>query len=166
MDDTDSDVDKVWEKCARRLMLNSKEKLDKFQAIVLKLLRNIFSMPNDPKFRVLRFSNLTVKTAVLDVPGGMELLAGIGFVCCSSDTGEKFLSGDLVKVESIEVALSWLDNTVKTCKSFCLSDQRQCAECIVQVRLPTGNSVNGGFLRSETLRDVRDFAACYFISER
>ena len=46
---------------------------------VLKLVNNIISNQDEPKFRRIRTSNATIQSKILDVWGGTELLQAIGF---------------------------------------------------------------------------------------
>ncbi len=100
------------------------------------------------------------------------MLQAAGFEMTSTESGEKSL---VLAASGIgggfQDVLTWLSNTVETCKVFArvrvgVEDAGICAECAVQVRLPTGATVAGGFMRGDRLRHVRDFAACYFTEDR
>lgn len=89
----------------------------------------------------------------------------------STEGGEKALVLSASDTGNFQDVLSWLSNTVETCKGFArarggVTDTGICAECTVQVRLPTGATTAGGFMRGDQLRHVRDFAACYFTEDR
>jgi hypothetical protein len=169
MDPTDSE-DKVWEKCARRLLLNSGQSLQTLEATLVKVLRNIIDNQNETKYRTLRINNTSVKNAIIDAPGGSEFLVAAGFGHAVTDSGEKVLKFDDTHVEPLQHALEWLRNTCGTCKEFLLSNgkrqQAPCCDCEIQIRLPIGTSVTGGFMKGDTLQDVRNFVACYFTNER
>lgn len=161
--------DKLWEKCARRLLLNTGVSLLALESILSKVLLNLIHNPNEMKYRILRTANGAVKSSITDVPGGIEFLAAVGFSGAMNDQGDKVLQiqGD---TSALDDALLWLHSTCDTYRKFLdvkgsgLEDS--CADTEVQIRLPTGSSVLGGFMKGDRLRDVRSFAACYFTDER
>lgn len=161
--------EKVWEKCARLLMLNSPMKLDELLDIVSKVIKNAVEKSQDSRFRTLKMNNSTVKNKIIDVPGGLEFLIAVGFeVRNENENKVLFFPHDSVGLQSLETGLTWLINTVHTCKGC--SDPTNlshgCAQCIISVRMPTGSSVLGGFMKGDKLSDVRSFACCYFMQER
>ena len=145
-------------------------------------LSNICSDPGDPKYRSLKITNSLVKNKVLNVAGGMEFLTAVGFKIGIDRNDFKviqLLDDDKEVIGNLQIALHWLENTVVTCKAFARSkvppasaplaeddDRVICADCTISVRLPTGASVLGGFMRGDRLSDVRSFAACQFTDDR
>lgn len=166
-----NDDDKPWQKCARRLMLNRISDVDRVLTNCEKVIQNIILHPTEPKYRTIRCGNASFRSNVLDLPGGAEVLQAAGFEWSVNTEGEKIVvfgrEGGEVHLTD---ALLWLRSTVDTCKRFAKAksalDGDICADCVVQVRLPTGTTVSGGFMRGDLLQDVRDFAACYFNSIR
>ncbi|XP_051149416.1 plant UBX domain-containing protein 2 [Andrographis paniculata] len=61
--------------------------------VVMRLLRNLVKEPGNSKFRKIRMGNPKIKEAIVDVPGGVELLECIGFRLKEED-GEMFLNMD------------------------------------------------------------------------
>eukprot|EP01031_Cornospumella_fuschlensis_P027143 gene27143-32789_t len=55
---------------------------------VHKLMRNLVSNPDNPKFRSVRLSNATFSAKVGDVPGGLELLVAGGWEFALTEGGE------------------------------------------------------------------------------
>jgi len=54
--------------------------------ILTKLLNNILENPNEPKFRVVKKSNLAISTKLLNIPEMIEVLEILGY---ELGTGEK-----------------------------------------------------------------------------
>ena len=48
----------------------------------------------------------------------------------------------------------------------CRPPSAPCAECTIQLRLPTGLSVTGGFASTDRLSAVLSFACCFFRSDK
>ena len=48
-------------------------------SIIWKLLLNIHKNPNEPKYKCVKKTNPTIKTEILDNPGGVNLLLACGF---------------------------------------------------------------------------------------
>lgn len=175
---TSNENDKLWEKCARLLMLNSLERLDLFLEIVSQITGNIAQAPSILKFRSLKYSNATINNKIVETIGGIEFFHGVGFQTTVDEQGTKVLrltieTSEIVEaVENLQIGLHWLTNTVSTCRT-CVSRSillgnglSSCAECTIVVRLPTGVAVTGGFMRGEKLHHVRSFACCYFVEAR
>lgn len=169
--------EKLWEKCARMLMLNSMLKLESFLQIVVQITDNISSNPTTLKYRTLKYSNASINSKVLEVHGGVEFFVGIGFKNVTDVESGKVLrldcpvGGERALVDNLNTGVSWLRNTLSTCQ-LCASSTRivssgdTCAECTIVIRLPTGASVSGGFMRGDKLDHVRSFACCHFVDER
>ena len=71
-------------------------------------------------------------------------------------------------IQILSKSLQWLDSTLDTCLQLCetKSDTESAAESIIQLQLPTGQIVYGGFLVADTLGDIRSFAQTYFQPEK
>jgi len=78
-------------------------------------------------------------------------------------------------IEDLRESMVWLETTVQDClnlrvsrisKSVELSDNDPCAECLVQIRLPTGSTVTGGFMGNDLLLDIKSFARSFFTELR
>lgn len=171
--------EKVWEKCARLLMLNSIEKLATFLETVRRVLETINHAPGIPKFRTLKYSNASIANKVIEISGGVEFFHGLGFQTVADAENGKVLRLDIddatrsepETLENLNIGLQWLENTISTCRSCATSSttgtsRSGCAECTIIVRLPTGASVSGGFMRGDKLHHIRSYACCYFTSQR
>jgi len=44
-----------------------------------RLLENVVADPGNPKFRTIKRDNKAIRAKILDVPGGEDLLVGLGF---------------------------------------------------------------------------------------
>ncbi len=87
-------------------------------------------------------------------------MAALGFELRTGVCGEKCYvldRGALVHAE-LEDAASWLRETAATCCELAASRgasrSEPCAECVVQVRLPTGLSVQGGFSQRDDMQQL------------
>ena len=49
---------------------------------------------------------------------------------------------------------------------MCRPPSAPCAECTIQLRLPTGLSVTGGFASTDPVSAVLSFACCFFRSDK
>jgi len=72
--------------------------------IVLRLLRNIVKEPENPKFRRIRMSNPKIREAVAEVPGGIELLEGVGFEL-KEEEGEMWALMDVPSEDRIGILM-------------------------------------------------------------
>ncbi len=178
MTDT-TESDKVWEKCARLLMLNAIEKLDTLLETVRRILESINLAPGIQKFRTLKYSNSSISNKIIEVNGGVEFFHGLRFQTVVDAEHGKVLRLDIEDathsepgtLENLNIGLQWLENTILTCRSCATSSttttsRSVCAECTIVVRLPTGASVSGGFMRGDNLHHIRSYACCYFTSQR
>ena len=162
-----------WEKCARLFLLNSPSHLTDLSQILEQMLNNIVENNGDEKYLVVKLTNKNINARVVARSGGVEFLLAAGFAAQTDPQGNKILKYMTVSsaqnwVESLSLALQWLRNTVTSCLDLHGSKQADsaCCECVLQLRLPTGVSVYGGFMRGDTLHDVSDYAACYFRADR
>jgi len=172
MTDT-AESEKVWEKCARLLMRNAIEKLDTLLETVRRILESINVAPGIQKFRTLKYSNASITNKIIDVNGGVEFFHGIGFQTLVDAEHGKVLRLDIdagrsepETLENLSIGLQWLENTILTCRTCATTSRPVCAECTIIVRLPTGASVSGGFMRGDKLHHIRSYACCYFTSQR
>eukprot|EP01041_Mallomonas_annulata_P003362 gene3362-6656_t len=170
---TRDDAEYSWEKCARILALSTYVELLDLQDILQKILINIKSNPSDMKYRELKASNKSIQTRVLSRKGGLEFLNAVGFKSTNA-SDQKILVLEMDEVIDIEPlvdnAITWLNDVVKSCYEMVTVSGRTltdtCAQCIIQLRLPTGQSVQGGFLLDDILLDVLNFGKCFFIESR
>lgn len=154
----------IWEKCARLLLLNSATDIIDLVDTCEKIVNNIINNPNEEKYRTIKISNKHVHNKILSKTGGFELFIAFGFVSETDNDGNKVLR--LSSDEVLSSGIEWLRNTSNVCIDFASSKAdtvlTRCCECEIQLRLPTGSSVSGGFMSGDTLQDVKDFALCYF----
>jgi hypothetical protein len=168
---------------SRYLLLNNPEELTDLQQTLATILGNITDNPAEAKFRSLRLSNKLVQNKIATRKGGFEFLNAIGFEMGVNDGGEKVLHlPESVEIASLQLALSWLNDNVATCLQYAAARSfpsssfaavsaaaakaSPCAECTIQIKLPTGASVAGGFARTEPVSAVLDFAKTFFALER
>lgn len=185
----------IFVKCARFLLLNSPADLLDLQQVLVSIVTNILDHPEDSKYRSIKLSNKLVQAKIAKRKGGFEFLNGLGFDVVAGKDGDKVLylgnEGDAgvsdealsaVTRHHLEQALQWLSANVQICLEYSRIQQpgrassayasamteRPCAECIIQIKLPlsAGNSIAGGFGRTEKLSDVVRFAKCFFTDER
>jgi hypothetical protein len=163
--------DDRWEKTARLLMLNPIAKLQEMGRTVRTIATNITANPAEAKFRTIKTTNSGVKSKLLDVTGGLDFLLAAGFKSTSDEKDVKVLQFPVELDESttadmLRESASWLDSTIATCEVYASASASAgaavCADCTIQVRLPTGSIVFGGFMRGDTLEAVRRYAGCYF----
>lgn len=159
-------------------MLNSILKLEIFFETIVQIVENISSAPGIEKFRTLKYSNAFINGKIIEVSGGVDFLHGIGFRSFTDTEIGKFLRLDFEHatgtdndtIENLHIGVKWLTNTISTCRlcsySVARAGKDSCSECTIVIRLPTGASVSGGFMRGDKLYHVRSFACCYFIKER
>jgi hypothetical protein len=178
---------KQFETCARKLCLNSPEALLDLQAILQTIVTNCLEHPDEKQYFKLKMSNKALRARVLSREGGLEFLKVVGFRCVN--TAELGSSPDMVEgllmlllepgadelpdSSHLDKCLRWLQSTVETCiemygshESGSGSSQSSCCAYTIQLRLPTGDTIVGGFMPYDTLRDVKSFAECYFHENR
>lgn len=63
---------------------------------------------------------------------------------------------------SLEMAQSWLSSDDTVGASNVDDNDRPCAEYVIQIKLPTGETALGGFMHYDVLASIRSFASCYF----
>ena len=170
-------------RCSRYLLLNNPEDLTDLQQTLATIVGNIVDNPTEAKFRSLRLSNKLVQNKIATRKGGFEFLNAAGFEMAVNDGGEKVMRlPESVEVASLQLALSWLNDNVATCLQYAAARSfpsssfaavsaaaakaSPCAECTIQIKLPTGTSAAGGFARNEPVSAVLDFAKTFFALER
>merc|ERR1719223_523401 len=180
-----------WEKLARLFLVNTAAQLNDFVALLDKILTNIIQAPTEPKYRTIKASNNTIQRKILDRSGGVECLNTLGFAT-KTDPESKNLTGKMFTLElkedqeelnsciaSLKNGKDWLKENVAACIEISNGNQKSsshnsspapagdiCAECIVHIKLPTGSTVCGGFLKTDKLANVRSFASSYFTREK
>ena len=158
----------VWQRCARKLPLNSVERLIEFQNIASTIISNCANNPQEEKYFVIKASNKTIQQKLLSNHGSTEFMVAVGFYPSIVDGQKIFSLSTDTPVQHLTLASEWLDETVNTCllgaesRSGTAGSNQPCADCIVQIRLPIGTSVTGGFFFSDTVQDVLGFVQCYF----
>eukprot|EP01035_Chromulina_nebulosa_P039032 gene39032-52736_t len=178
-------VDRSWEKCARLLSLNSPIELKYIDETARTLITNIIKNPAEEKFRTVKCSNKILNQKILSKSGGADFLICAGFIAGIDEAGLKILSytprynynpkkSKLLSKEDkseLEDCLEWLSSTVQDCvelwkikqsRNLQLTEEESCAECIIQIKLPTGISVSGGFMGNDLFLDVKNFAKSFF----
>ena len=183
-------VDRSWEKCARLLSLNSPIELKFIDETARTLIKNIVENPTEEKYRTVKCSNKFLNQKILSKSGGADFLLCAGFIAgIDEETGLKILSytprnnynpkkSKLVSKEDkkeLEDCLEWLSSTVQDCvelwkikksRNLRLTEDDSCAECVIQIKLPTGISVSGGFMGNDLFLDVKNFAKAFFNEQR
>lgn len=168
------DKGSVWEKCARMLPLNSASELVDLQELLVTICRNIVDNPTESKYRTIKVTNKVIEGRLVTRKGGMEFLRAANFKSRTIDD-KKVLQLDVkedgVDVIEVEEAIAWLNTTVDTClrmteRSSTTQSTDCCAECIIHLRLPTGATVAGGFMKNDMLSSVLSFACCFFQHDR
>lgn len=167
-------------------MLNSIDELDNFEKLICQVIENILLNPTEEKYRTLKTSNAAVKTKLLGISGGNELLHALGFRQRVNDENITVLVLEEGKIgKDLQYHLSsvkdWLKHNFPIFRTFAAtglttdrsgssssigSSERICCDIVVNVRLPTGSTVSGGFLAGDTIVDVIQFVSTYFASDR
>lgn len=115
-----------------------------------------------------------ISSRVVSRKGGVAFLEAVGFKSTSgieqkSLTLDESYCGGLLE-QTINDSIHWLSEIVQTCQEMIGSLGRKadepCAPYIVQIRLPTGQSVQGGFTADDELEDLVCFARCFFVEDR
>ena len=183
-------VARLWEKCARLLALNSPVELIQINDIARTLITNIVEKPTEEKYRTVKCSNKIINQNILSKSGGVDFLICAGFVASiDEETSLKILSyipknnfnlkkSKLISNEDkkeLEDCLEWLSSTIQDCNELWkirksrnprLTQEESCAECIIQIKLPTGINVSGGFMGNDLFLDVKNFAKGFFSEQR
>jgi len=172
-------LDPTWEKCARLLLLNPLSKLLIFQKTVDTIFDNIIRYPNDDKYTTLKTSNSSIRSKILEVNGGPEFFMGVGFRSMIDQGDAKVLKLSIERTDDhdgivaclLSTGRDWLADTISTCESIMTNTHspkvaETCADCIINIKLPTGTTVCGGFLKEDKLLDVLTYACSYFDKDR
>lgn len=176
----------VWVQCARLLLTLEPEQLDDLQQCLCKILNNLLSHPGDEKYSVLKPSNAYLEKHLLCHAGGAEVLLAVGFqwaMLTNPDGSQSkvlrlpvaYAQNPQPFAEQARTCLSWLAHTATTCADLYTAKlsawsedldhmplPKLPAEAVVQLEGP-GISAKGGFLLQDTLRDIQQMAASYFL---
>lgn len=156
---------RLWEKCARKLSLNSEVSLNHLKITLDSILIKCIENPNESKYFSLKTTNKSFQSNVLAHEGGIEFLIAVGFQP-ELQNGDKILHLIDFAIEQLRISMDWLNDTVKVClemkQSRNIAIDAPCAECHIQIRLPTGAVVSGGFMRTDLVKDVLSYSHCFF----
>jgi hypothetical protein len=160
-----------WQRCARKLPLNTEPQLSMLTSTLHLILQNCLSNPTDLKYFKIKVSGKTFQTKIAVIEGGIDFLCAVGFISDMIDN-EKYLRLPEFDQDHLEQSVTWLLDTVSTClemkqnhchnKDIKTTDELPCAECFIQIKFPNNTSTTGGFLRYETIHSLHSFACCYF----
>lgn len=158
------------------LSVNSRGELFDLVDILTMIVRNILSHPSDVKYRVIKLTNKVIQSRLVGRKGGIEFLSAAGFIAKTLDAQKvlELVGGDgdhsAAEMTELEESLSWLTSTVDTCNKMADVSKRlpaeSCASVVVQLRFPTGQTVVGGFTRTDHARDVLSFACCFYHADK
>lgn len=163
----------IWEKCTRCMLLWNEDELESFLHIILTLGGNIVSHPDEIKYHRLKFSNRNVREKINARTGGADFMQAMGFEVKDEDNNgniERMFVLRPEEVRNVPSGLDWLSETVEVCKKLIAKKGKgpktYAATCLVQIKLPHGGSVQGGFMTRDTIRDVKSFVQHFFVEER
>jgi len=173
----DDDFTFTLEVVCRLLPLNSANEVRAMRDVLEKIITNIKIDPANLKFRTLKLQNKTLRTKLFDLNGAKEVMFILGFRRkVSDDTKEasmilpldiKSTEVSILMNEMIETLLeswSWLETQLNIClemKGAIKSTTSCCAECLLQIRLPNGYILKGGFFADEPLKTVNEFIQAF-----
>ena len=178
----------IFEKCARKLCLNSAHNLLDMAEVLTLIVTNCIEHSDQPKYFNLKTSTKILQGRIMNREGGTEFLFAVGFVimevtsfAVDLDDCKVFVLDQSVARSHLERSLNWLQSTVETCLDMLVfrrsqsdyvyedaeDDQsNQCASVIIQIKLPTGQSICGGFMPYDTVGDIVSYVSCYFTADR
>eukprot|EP00611_Tribonema_gayanum_P009200 TRINITY_DN18960_c0_g1_i1.p2 TRINITY_DN18960_c0_g1~~TRINITY_DN18960_c0_g1_i1.p2 ORF type:complete len:312 (+),score=130.89 TRINITY_DN18960_c0_g1_i1:58-936(+) len=143
----------------RHIPCNAPEAVKVFLDAATKMLDNIIKAPEEPKYRELRAANAAVSAKLLHPHGGKEFLHLLGFEKIFKH-GEAVYFMTEVDLEYLAQAKQWLQQQAAAATAMApaaVPGAQACAECVIQVRLTSGQTLEGGFYAHETVRAVYDF---------
>lgn len=141
----------------RHLPCNSMQVVSDFAKVAAKVVDNILASPDDVKFRELRSNNKTIQRAVLGCQGGREFLHLLGFEKITKHAESVYFLAE-PQLEHLAQAKGWLLERVKACEETeGASGGRACADSVLTILLTSGQTLEGGFYKHETVRDVYTF---------
>ncbi|CAN0126854.1 unnamed protein product [Pylaiella littoralis] len=141
----------------RHLPCNTIEVVSDFGKVATKVVDNILSNPADIKYRELRANNKTIQRAILGCHGGREFLSLLGFEKITKH-GETVYFLAEPHVEHVAQAKRWLAERVESCEQTeGAASGRACADAVLTVLLTSGQTLEGGFYKHETIHDVYAF---------
>jgi hypothetical protein len=174
-----------FQKVVRLLLVNTQEDLEDMLALLKTLIGNVMESPKDSKFRLLKLTKDIIKRRLVQRNGGVEFLIAAGWIATARDR-EPVLELPMsvegidpavvddekirLQLENMSLAYEWLLETAKAILMQHTASERKatdaCAECIIQLRFANGSRYSGGFMKSDTLSDVRLFAQSFFVADR
>ena len=157
---------------ARRLCLNPHSVAVGALKILVKIVSNVLASPLEPKFRSVPAHNAKVKAKLLEVAGGREALKACGFeptdrecelfyVLRAAKRGDGGASAS-AETARLASAKAWFEAQLGELQAAGAAG-RITVDARLVLRLPGGRSVELGFRRGETLREVRDFTARFLL---
>ena len=143
MDDLGNESNDVWQRCARKLPLNTPVQLSTLTSTLQLIIQNCLENLSDPKYFRIKVSGKTFQSKIAPYEAGLEFLNAVGFVAEIIDH-EKYLrlSIDIINLkEHLESSIAWLLQTMQTCLEMIqisnpTNDSTPCADSIIQIRLP------------------------------
>lgn len=144
---------------ARSLPCNPPEVVRVMTEVATKVIDNILSDPEKVAFRDLREANKSVQTKLLAPHGGRELMHLLGFEKISQH-GENVYFMSEVDPNYLTEARGWLHMQATAAMGMPKAQEpgaTVCADCIIQIKLTSGQTLEGGFFKSETVKDIYDF---------
>ena len=159
---------KKWEKCGRLLSLNKLSDLLSFLDAINFINGNIIANPSEEKYRSVKLStkNSIANAITTCKDGGMETLQAIGWNRIDNSSIH-FPVGDN-DLEVLKLGTNWLTDTVEGFSHFSHDKDKRVCQTVIQFRLSINGTIlaTGGFMDSETLKDLHSFICCYFKSDR
>ena len=138
--------------------------------ILRKVIMNVVSHPDEPKYRTVKLSNKIIQQKIVSLHGGVEFLRSMNFRRATEQREQ------LLRIADGNVDISWLELGVATLDSFSAglkvsttststltststsnATKRPMAPCTLQIVLPTGHTIRAGFELDETVEDVYNF---------
>eukprot|EP00904_Undaria_pinnatifida_P001639 jgi/Undpi1/11476/HiC_scaffold_30.g13773.m1 len=133
-------------------------------SFVAQVVDNIIASPADVKFRELRSNNKTIQRAILGCQGGREFLHLLGFEKITKHAESVYFLAE-PQLEHLAQAKGWLLERVKACEETeGASAGRVCADSVLTILLTSGQTLEGGFYKHETVRDVYAFLQASVVS--
>ncbi|CAM9905125.1 unnamed protein product [Discosporangium mesarthrocarpum] len=156
---------------SRHLPCNQPQDVQDFGATIDKVIGNILKSPNDLKFRELRVNNAMVQRRIIGCHGGREVLHLLGFERISKH-GEAVYFLAEPQGEYLGEARAWVSQRVEECLAMIRSSGaedgrsgRPCADCVVKVKLTTGQVLEGGFYLQEPVRNIYEFVHASIVDQ-
>jgi hypothetical protein len=151
---------RLMARVARHITCNPPFVVRSLMTTISGALSKILEFPEDPKYRTLRFTNATVQGKILAAHGGRELLHLLGFEKITEQGGGLCYFLTDVDMPYLSEAKDWIQ---KQCEVALQMEPAQaaeavvCAEAVVQIRLTTSQTLEGGFSKCEKVKDIYEF---------